>query len=162
MKLSLIAAIAENNAIGKDNDLIWHLPDDLKYFKRVTSGFPIIMGRKNYDSIGRPLPGRLNIVITRQEGLEISGCEVVSTLDQAIELAAQTHEKAFIIGGAQIYQMALDRVDEMHITHVAASFDADVFFPAVDWSKWQRVEDELHEPDERHKYAFTVSRYTRK
>lgn len=160
MELSLIAAIAENGVIGKDNDLIWRLPDDLKYFKQVTSGHPIIMGRKNYESIGRPLPNRLNIVMTRRSGLEIAGCEVVSSLDSAIKLAADSGaEKAFIIGGGEIYKMSLDIVQELHITHVHQSYDGDVSFPDVDWSKWNVEEVIEHPVDDRHAASFTIKRY---
>tara|TARA_Y100000782_G_scaffold115604_1_gene161405 strand:- start:9251 stop:9769 length:519 start_codon:yes stop_codon:yes gene_type:complete len=163
--VSLIAAVAENAAIGKDNDLIWYLPRDLKFFKDTTAGHAVIMGRRNYHSIPekyRPLPGRENIVVTFQEAFAAPGCKVTNSVEEAIELAIKDgDEEPFIIGGGQIYKYALeqDLVDRLYITRVHESFDGDTFFPSYDESKWQLVWSEKHDPDHRHKYGFTFYQY---
>ena len=157
MQITIIAAVATNGAIGKDNDLIWRLPDDLKFFKQATSGHHIIMGRKNYESIGRPLPKRTNVIITRDTSYQMEGCEVVHSIDEALELAkANGEDEAFIIGGGQIYEQALHLADRMHITFVHESFEADVFFPEVDYSQWKEISREEHPVDERHKFPFSI------
>lgn len=166
MEIYLIAAVAENNAIGKDNDLIWNLPDDMQFFKEKTSNTSVIMGRKNYESIPekfRPLPNRQNIVMTRKENYNAPGCIVVHNMEEAIKAAAKK-EPIYIIGGAEIYRKALkdDLVDIMYITEVHASFEADAFFPEFDKSKWNVEILGHHEVDEKHKYAFTFKKYTRK
>lgn len=166
MKVSIIAAVAKNGAIGKNNDLIWHLPDDLKFFKKTTSGHPIIMGRKNYESIPekyRPLPNRKNIVLTHQKDYKAPGCEVVQSIEQALKNEAGQKE-VFIIGGSQVYQLALDHnlVDQMYITEVHHAFDADAFFPDFDKSEWKKEIIGEHPIDEKHKYAFTFCLYTQK
>lgn len=147
-QITLIAAVAQNLALGKNNQLLWHLPNDLQFFKRTTLNYPIIMGRKTYDSIGRALPKRLNIVVSRQAGLEIKGCTVVSTLQEAIELAGRAEhqptdlpKEIFIIGGAQIYAQALPLATRLVLTEVKSVFDADVFFPEwkrAEWAEQQR------------------------
>jgi|SRR5690554_1684559 len=164
MKISLIAAVAENNAIGKDNDLIWDLPDDMQFFKEKTLGTSVIMGRKNYESIPekfRPLPKRENIVMTRSKTYKAPGCKVVNTLEDAIKAADRD---IFVIGGAEIYKLALDKdlIDKMYITEIHAEFDADAFFPEFDKSKWNVQVLGEHGIDERHAYAFTFKVYTRK
>lgn len=141
--LSVIAAVARNGAIGKDNTLLWHLPEDLKFFKRTTLGCPVIMGRKTYDSIGRPLPGRRNIVITRQANWSAPGIETADSLDAALALIHEA-PKAFVIGGAQIYAQALPHADEIVLTEVDADFDADTFFPVWDREQFQEVARETH------------------
>lgn len=166
MKVSLIAAVAENGAIGKDNDLIWHLPDDLKFFKKTTGGKPVIMGRKNYESIPakfRPLPNRQNIVITRHAEYRAPGCAVVPSLDAAFD-QAENAEEVFIIGGGQIFDLVFERgvVDQIYITEVHHSFDGDVFFPDFDLSKWKKKVLSTHPKDEKHDYAFTFTVYTKK
>lgn len=145
-RITLVAAVAQNRALGKNNQLLWHLPNDLQFFKRTTLNHPIIMGRKTYDSIGRALPKRLNIVISRQADLTIAGCTVVTTLDKAIQLASEAahqpeHAKPeiFIIGGAQIYAAALPLANRLVLTEVKRDFDADVFFPEWDQTQWQEV-----------------------
>lgn len=129
--LSILVAVDEANGIGKDNQLIWHIPDDLKRFKALTMGHKIIMGRKTYESIGRPLPGRTNIVISRQKDLELPGCTVVPTLEQAVALTLPD-EEAFVIGGSEIYRQLLPHCKRLYLTRVYSSFDADAFFPEID------------------------------
>lgn len=152
MKCSLIVAMAENQTIGINNTLPWHLPHDLKYFKQVTMAKPIIMGRKTYESIGRPLPGRTNIVITRQTDYQADGILVVNSLQQALDKAEDVgfihgHEEVMIIGGAEIYQQALLQADCLYITHVHANIEGDAFFPEVDWNDWQEFKREDHAAD---------------
>lgn len=147
-RITLIAAIASNRALGKDNQLLWHLSEDLKFFKRTTQNHPIIMGRKTYDSIGRPLPNRTNIVVSSQlkQG-DLAGCLIAGDLAQAIRLAQQTGtDELFIIGGAQIYAQALQQnlADRLLITHVKRDFEADVFFPEISQRHWQELERESH------------------
>jgi len=145
MLLSLVAAHDDKLGIGKDNDLPWHISTDLKRFKKLTMGQPLIMGRKTYDSIGRPLPGRTNIVITRDPDLQIEGCQVVASLEEAIERAqTEQPEHAFIIGGAQIYTVALPIADRLYMTEVQGDYGADTFFPEyrdrfkiIETSDWQ-------------------------
>jgi dihydrofolate reductase len=152
MKCSLIVAMAKNQTIGIDNTLPWHLPNDLKYFKQVTMAKPIIMGRKTYESIGRPLPGRTNIVITRQEDYQAPGIVVVNSLQQALDKAEDIsffagHDEVMVIGGAEIYQQALIPADRLYITHVHAEVAGDAFFPEVDWNDWQESQRENHQAD---------------
>ena len=141
--LSIIVAMANNHAIGKNNQLLWHLPEDLQYFKRITMGKPIVMGRKTFESIGRPLPGRLNIVITRQTDWQHNGVKVVHTIDDALALAeAQSVidgiDEVMVIGGAEIYRTALPDADRLYLTRVDADIDGDAFFPEIDF-RWQEV-----------------------
>ena len=139
MIISTIVAVASNGAIGKDNTLIWRLSDDLKRFKSITSGHHIIMGRKNYEDIGRPLPNRTSVIITRQEGYVAEGCIVVHSLEEALKVAQEKGEtEAFIIGGAQIYELGLPISDRLYLTEVHKDFDADVFLSPVD-SSWKEV-----------------------
>ncbi|WP_293301595.1 dihydrofolate reductase [Pedobacter sp. UBA4863] len=158
--LGLVVAISSNNAIGKDNQLLWHLPADLKHFKSITSGHTIIMGRKTYDSIGKPLPNRRNIVITRQKGLQIEGIEVVNSLAEALSLCKQ--EEVYIIGGAEIYRQAISLCDKIELTRVHQDFDADAFFPELDNATWEEVWKEDHLPDEKNKFAYTFSTLERR
>jgi dihydrofolate reductase len=142
VKLSLIAALAENGVIGRDNKLPWHLPNDLKYFRAVTIGKPVIMGRRTWESLGRPLPGRTNIVITRQPAYEAPGARVVATLDEAIRLAESValidgQDECVVIGGAEIYALALPRCDRLYLTEVHATVDGDAHFPAFDRARWR-------------------------
>ncbi|TDO24741.1 dihydrofolate reductase [Pedobacter duraquae] len=154
MIVSIIVAIAENNAIGKDNKLLWKLPTDLKHFKTITSGHTVIMGRKTFDSMGKALPNRRNIVVTRQEDLLIIGAEVTNTIEHALALCAH-EEEVFIIGGAQIYTQALSLTNRIYLTVVHENYDADTFFPELDRSKWTVVSSESHLPDEKNEVAFT-------
>jgi dihydrofolate reductase len=154
--LSIIVAVADNGVIGSGNQLPWRLPDDLKRFKALSLGKPIVMGRKTFDSIGRPLPGRLNIVISRQPGLQIAGCSVVTSLDEAIA-AAQPVPEIVIIGGADIYRQILPRVQTIHLTRVHAEIAGDVVFPKLNEQEWREVAKEYHPADDRHAHAFTFS-----
>ncbi|WP_447588265.1 dihydrofolate reductase [Aquipseudomonas campi] len=142
LPLCLIAALAQNRVIGRDNQLPWHLPADLKYFKARTLGKPIIMGRKTWDSLGRPLPGRLNLVVSRQPGLSLEGAEVFASLEAAIVRAdewarAQGVDELMLIGGAQLYEQGLELADRLYLTRVALSPEGDAWFPAFDEAAWQ-------------------------
>jgi dihydrofolate reductase len=161
MKISLIVAVSRNGVIGIDNQLPWHLPEDLKYFKSVTMGKPIIMGRKTYDSIGRPLPGRTNIVITRDSSWQAEGVEVAQTLAQAMTLgrlacANAGADEAMVIGGEQIYRMTLPAADRLYLTEVQAEVEGDAFFPEFDAKEWQQVSEQLPEITDTHPYRYLV------
>ena len=162
----MIAAVAENGVIGKDNDLAWSLPDDMKYFMNTTKGHYIVLGRKNYDSLPpkfRPLPDRTNVVITRQSDLQLEGAHIVNTLEEAFEFCKKNNqEKIFVIGGGQIYKLALPYADTLYITEVHHSFDGDTYFPEFDKSDWEEVSREPHGMDERHLYPFDFVVYKRK
>lgn len=156
-RLSLIAAVAQNRVIGVHNTLPWHLPADLKHFRRLTSGHPILMGRRNYESIGRPLPERDNIVITRQPDYRAPGCRVVHSLEAALAAASGAPE-IFVIGGAELYAQTLARADRLYLTWVHAEIAGDTFFPEFDLHDWHENARERHEADERHAhpYSFVV------
>ena len=158
--ITIIAAIGLNNELGKDNDLIWHLPADLRRFKKVTSGHTIVMGRKTFESIGKPLPNRRSILITRNTSYHKDGCEIVHSLEDAIKLI-QDQEHAFIIGGAQIYREAIEKklVDQLDITKVHQNFDADVFFPTLELSSWEEISEETFLPDDKNKYTYSFLSY---
>ncbi len=158
MIIAAIVATDLNNAIGKNNQLLWHLPADLKFFKTTTMGCPIIMGRKTYESIGRLLPGRKNIIITRNKDLKIEGAVICSDLNSAIE-ACNDSEKVFIIGGAQIYRESIEVIDELYRTLVKSSFDADVFFPEIETTQFKKVWEECHEKDEKNPYDYCYEKY---
>lgn len=153
MTVSIIVAIAKNHAIGKDNKLLWYLPNDLKHFKDVTTGHTVIMGRKTYDSVGKPLPKRRNIVIT-QQAISIEGCEVVSSIEDALALCAHEDE-VFIVGGAQIYRQAIPLTDRIYLTVIDQDFDGDTFFPELNADDWRETERENFEPDEKNKYRYS-------
>lgn len=158
--ITIIAAIAKNNALGKNNDLIWHLPADLKRFKKVTTGHHILMGRNTFESIGRPLPNRTTIIITKNENYVQEGCLIANSVEQAIEMAHED-DQIFIIGGAQVYEYAMkhDFADALDITLVHHEFDADVYFPEIDSSIWKRVEREDFIADEKNKFDYSFIRY---
>ncbi len=160
MMVTIIAAIAKNNALGKNNDLIWHLPADLKRFKNITTGHYIIMGRNTFESIGRPLPNRTTIIITRNKDYFKDGCLIANSLEEALEMA-NDQEHVFLIGGAQIYKYAMERnlVDTLDITLVHDEFEADVFFPEIDADIWQQVENEYYTTDEKNKLNYSFIRY---
>lgn len=153
MNINIIVATAQNNAIGKNNQLLWHLPADLKHFKQVTSGHTILMGRKTYDSIGRPLPNRRNIVITRQ-AISIEGCEVASSVDEGLELC-HGEEEVFVIGGAEIYEQTIDRCKRIYLTLVHQNFDGDAYFSELDETKWKIISRTDHEADEKNTLAYS-------
>lgn len=156
----MIAAAAENNALGKDNKIVWHLPDDFKRFKQLTSGHHIIMGRKTFESFPKPLPNRTHIVISRQTGYSAENCIVVNSLEKALEVAPK-NEDIFIIGGAQIYDLALNISDKLELTRVHGVFEADAFFPKIDFKYWKMDFEEKHLKDERHNFDFTFQTYSR-
>ncbi|MEX6627038.1 dihydrofolate reductase [Tenacibaculum salmonis] len=161
--ITIIAAIANNNALGKDNDLIWHLPADLKRFKKVTSGHYILMGRNTFESIGRPLPNRTSVIITRNNDYLKDGCLVAHSLEEAIELSKDETD-IFIIGGAQVYKEAIENnlVDKLDICLVHHSFEADVFFPNIDMNIWKEASREDFKADEKNKYDYSFVSYIRK
>ncbi|HKQ29778.1 MAG TPA: dihydrofolate reductase [Burkholderiales bacterium] len=152
--LSLIVAMAENGVIGRDNSLPWRLPADLKHFRETTMGHPIIMGRKNYQSIGRPLPGRTNIVVTRERDFTAPGCLVVHSIEDALD-AAHADTEPFIVGGAELYAQTLANVGRLYLTLVHAEVNGDVRFPTLRWSEWRELSRERHEPDGKHAYAYS-------
>lgn len=160
MNISIIVAFANNRVIGLNNQLPWNLPSDLKHFKEITMGKPVIMGRKTYESIGRPLPGRKNIVLTRIKHFDIAGCTVVHSLEEAL-IVAEDGEEVFVIGGETVYREALPLADKMVITHIHADFEGDAFFPEWDLAQWQEVSREDHEPDEKNKYPYSFVVYQR-
>lgn len=152
--VSIIVAADEHGGIGRDGALPWHLPEDLKRFKALTMGKPIVMGRRTWDSIGRPLPGRRSIVVSRQPGLAIEGAEVYDSLGAALQAAAGAPETC-VIGGADIYRQALPRAGLVHLTRVHASVQADTFLPALDAGDWEEVAREDRPADERHAHAYS-------
>ena len=157
--ISIIVAASENNVIGRQGDLPWRLSDDLKRFKAVTMGKPIVMGRKTYESIGRPLPGRQNIVITRQPGYEAEGCDVVTTVEQAVDVAGDV-EEIMVIGGSEIYALFLPAAKRLYLTRVHAEVDGDAFFPAPG-DEWQLVSYEPHAADEKNEFDVSFQVYER-
>ena len=158
--ITVIAAVAKNRALGKNNQLIWHLPADLKRFKQVTLGHHIIMGRKTFESLGKPLPNRTTIIITRNKDYKQEGCIVVNSLSDAIE-ASKVDENPYILGGAEIYKQALEIADKLDLTLVHHSFEADVFFPEIDSSIWRVKEKIDNKADEKNKYDYSFVTYIR-
>ena len=156
MRLSLIVAMAKNRVIGKENKMPWHLPADFAYYKKTTTGHPVIMGRKTFESIGRPLPARRNIVISRNANFGANGIEVVSSLDAAIKACANrnTHEEAFVIGGASLYSEALARADRIFMTEVDATPEGDTFFPLLNMKQWRELSRCRYPADEKNAYAM--------
>jgi len=164
MTISVIVAISENNAIGKNGKVPWHLPNDLKFFKQTTLGSHIIMGRKTFDSIGKALPGRTNVVVTHQRNLKIKGCEVVNSLDAALAISRLANlNEIFIIGGASIYETMLPDAERLYITRVHTKIDdADTFFPQYDKRMWIESKCDPFLPDERHSFAYDIKVYERR
>ena len=158
MLISIIVAVSKNGVIGKDNQLIWRLPDDLKRFKKLTTGHPIIMGRKTYESIGRLLPGRKNIIITRSPDYKLDGAEIYHSIEAAI--ASCNDEKIFIIGGAEIFKQTLPLISEVYRTVIQHSFEADAFFPEIS-AEFKMTWEECHSADEKNKYAFCFQKWER-
>ncbi len=162
MKVSLIAAVANNRVIGKNNELIWHLPSDMRFFKHITKGHHVLMGRRNYDSIPqkyRPLPARKNVVITHQAQFKAPGCDVVNSIEAGLEIARNNGEKeAFIIGGGMIYQLALDRqlIDRMYLTQLDKAYEGDIFFPEWNKKEWKTNVTRRFEADAQHETGFTI------
>jgi len=162
MKISCIVATAKNNVIGKDNDIPWYLPADLKYFKKVTSGHHILMGRKCYKSIGRPLPNRTNIILTRDPFFITSNCIVCHSIEEGMQ-KAQEHgaDELFIIGGGTIYDQTVDLWDKLYLTEVDLEVEGDIVFPQIDFSKWSLIKSETHQPDEKNKHTYTFKVFER-
>ena len=158
--ISIIVAVAENGVIGDKNSLLWHISEDLRNFKRITSGHPVIMGRKTFESLGRPLPNRTNVVISRTTK-HIEGCTVVDSLEAAIAMFPN-EEEVFIIGGAQIYALALDIADKFYLTRVGHAYEGDTSFPEWDATKWELQSKESFECGEKYPYPFTFEEYIRK
>ena len=153
-RVSIVVATDEHGGIGLEGRLPWHLPNDLKRFKALTMGKPIVMGRRTFDSIGRALPGRVNIGVSRQSGLGIDGCVVVPSLEAALEAAGEADETC-VIGGAEIYRLALPLAETLHLTRVHATVGADTFFPAIDAAQWEEISREDCPADERHAYPYS-------
>lgn len=166
MILSIISAIGKNKEIGKANTLLWNLPADMKHFKDTTTGHPIIMGQKTFESIGKPLPNRRNIVLTKDENFKQENIEIVYSIEELMELLRKTtneQDECFIIGGGQIYKLFIDKADKLYITHVNAEFpDADTFFPAIDLNKWGKIGSESYPKDEQNAYDLEFAVYKRK
>jgi dihydrofolate reductase len=174
MILSIISAIAKNNEIGQKNALLWSMPADLKHFKEITSGHPVIMGQKTFESLGqsptgelgRPLPNRRNIVLTKDEDFKRQGIEIVYSLEELGELLKKTtreDEEVFIIGGGQIYKLFIEKADKLYITHVDAIFpEADTYFPTIDLDVWQKISEEKYLADEKNEYPYSFVIYQRK
>lgn len=160
MTLTLIAAMAENRVIGKDNRLVWHFPKDLRHFKECTEGHHVIMGRKTYESMMAPLPRRTNIVVTRQKDFHSEGCIVVNSLEAAIAKIAGD-DQPFVIGGAQLYQAALPVADKIELTVIHCPYEGDTYFPELDPQQWKLEDSKLHEVDERHPCDFEFRTYVR-
>jgi len=159
MIVSAIVATAKNNVIGINNDIPWYLPEDLKYFKKKTLNHHIIMGRKSYESIGRPLPKRTNVIVTRDPFYIASNCLVTHSVEEALKLALDNNEdEAFIIGGGEIYKLAMPFIDRLYLTTVDLEVEGAVFFPEIDESEWDLISEEAHEADEKNKmrYVFKV------
>lgn len=159
--ISLIAAISRNGVIGKNNTLPWRLPADLQHFKKVTTGHCIITGRKNYEDIGKPLPNRTNIIVTRQSGFSAPGCIVVHSLEEALDQCSGEQE-VFVIGGAVLYTHALPLADKLYITHVDADIDGDTYFPSIDWTEWQQTAKERKCADDNNPHDYVFAEYQRK
>lgn len=159
----MIAAASENNALGKDNQLLWHLPDDFKRFKKLTSGHKIIMGRKTFETFPKPLPNRTHIIVTRSKKYKVPhpNCTVVHSLEEALKQLDE-NEHAFIIGGGEIYRQGGIFSDRIELTRVHASFEADAFFPEIDPDIWELIQEEYHPRDDRHAYDFTFQTFVRK
>jgi dihydrofolate reductase len=157
----MIAAVAENNELGKNNTLVWHLPNDFKRFKTLTSGHHIIMGRKTFESFPKPLPNRTHIVISRQSDYQPEGCIVVDSMEKALAICPK-NETVYIIGGGEIYKLGLPFADKMEITRVHHTFEADAFFPEIDLEEWEITTAEFNPKDEKHLYDYTYQTFSRK
>lgn len=159
--ITIIAAVADNNALGKNNELLWHLPNDFKRFKSITTGHYIIMGRKTFESFPKPLPNRTHVIITRQKNYSYDGCIIVDSLQNALATCSKEKE-VFIIGGGEIYKQSIEIADKLDITKVHNTFEADTFFPEIDLDKWNLIASEFHPKDEKHLFDFSFQTYIRK
>lgn len=151
---TIVVAMGEKNEIGFENQLLWHLPKDLKHFKEITTGHPVIMGRKTYESIGKPLPNRTNIVVSGKSDWFEEGILIVGSIKEAIKFAKKIDEEIFIIGGGKIYEQTIDMVDKLEVTLVKADLEADTFFPKIDSKVWKKVEEICYEKDDKNQYDF--------
>jgi dihydrofolate reductase len=162
MRVSAIAAMSRNRVIGKDNQIPWHLPADMRFFQQTTLGHHVIMGRKNYVSMGKPLPRRTNIIITRNPYFISSGCIIVHSLEEALAIAhAANEEEAFVIGGGEIYRLAMDYLDRIYLTTIDLTIDGDVFFPEFSPRDWYLTGEEHFAPDQKNAYAFIIQVFDR-
>jgi dihydrofolate reductase len=156
MIISLVVAASENNVIGKDNKLLWHLPNDMKFFKNTTWGMPIIMGRKTFESLKKALPGRINIIITRQQGWKAENIIIAKDLNDALAKANETNcKEVFVIGGGEIFKQYIKVADKIYLTRVHTNIDGDTFFQEIDDSKWKLVSNEDFKKDDKHKYDYS-------
>jgi dihydrofolate reductase len=156
-----IAAAAENNALGKDNQLVWHLPDDFKRFKQLTTGHHIILGRKTFESFPKPLPNRTHVIITRNKNYTAEGCIIVNSIEEALKIVPK-NEDAFIIGGAEIYKQSIHLSNKIELTRVHTTCEADAFFPEINPQEWQLINEEFHPKDEKHQFDFTFQTFVKK
>jgi dihydrofolate reductase len=161
MTVSLVVAASKNNVIGRDGELPWHLPEDLRHFRRITTGKPVIMGRKTFESIGRPLPDRHNIVMTRDPDYAAEGCDVVDSVAEALDVAGDADE-VMVIGGGQVYRDFLPRADRIYMTRVQAEVQGDTRFPRIEGNAWRLVSAEHHAADEKHEFAFEMMVFERR
>lgn len=163
MNIALVVAAAENNVIGKNNQLLWRLPNDMKFFRNTTWGMPVIMGRKTYESLGKPLAGRTNIIITRQQHWQAPGAQVVSSLEESLAAAADTDAKeAYVIGGGEIYALALPLANRIYLTRVHTSLEGDTYFPEFSQQEWTLLSNLDFPADEKHAYAYSFQVWGRK
>lgn len=158
---TIVVAMGEKNEIGFENQLLWHLPKDLKHFKEITSGHPVIMGRKTYESIGKPLPNRTNIVVSRKTDWFEEGILIVGSIKEAVKFAKKIDEEVFIIGGGKIYEQTMDIVDKLEVTLIKADLEADTFFPKIDPKIWKKTDEICHEKDEKNQYDFCFQTFER-
>ena len=159
---SIIVAVSENNVIGNENKLLWNLPADLKHFKETTSGYSIIMGRKTFESIGKPLPNRKNIIISRNKNFKAEGCIIVDSLKEAMFNGIDKNAEMFIIGGGEIYKQSINIVSKIYLTKVHHNFDGDTFFPIIDESIWKKSEEKYFDANEKNKYSYSFITYIKK
>jgi dihydrofolate reductase len=161
MIISIIVAIAQNNVIGNNNQLIWHIPGDLKRFKLITMGHAVVMGRKTYESIGKPLPGRKNVIISRQNNFKAEGCQVYEFFEKALE-SLKTEEEIFIIGGGEIYRLAMPLAHRIYLTKIHKNFPGDTFFPEINQEEWKILHEELISDDEKAGFSYSYINLDRK
>lgn len=156
---TIVVAMGEKNEIGSGNQLLWHLPKDLKHFKDLTSGHPIIMGRKTYESIGKALPNRTNIVVSRKKNWFQEGILIVGSIKEAVKFAKKIDENIFIIGGGNVYEQTMEIADRLEVTLVKANLEADTYFPKINEKIWKKIEEICHEKDEKNQYDFCFQTY---
>jgi dihydrofolate reductase len=159
--ITIIAAAGENNELGKNNDLVWHLPDDFKRFKQITTGHHIIMGRKTFESFPKPLPNRTHIVITRNKNYKKDGAVVIHSMEEALKIV-KNDDQPFIIGGGEIYKIGMEYADKIELTKVHGKFEADTFFPEIPQNKWTLLSEIYHPVDDKHNFAFTYQTWVRR